>query len=119
MQDQAPATETAPVTTTEESKLTSYEEAGATYAGQLNYFRKLVRRKGMSSKKLARVFIAAAEFPLGETPRLLDEEERFMFQLFHAVQNSKNIFLEELMKKDNPPSAEGTASPDKKENTDG
>lgn len=82
---------------------TDYERAAATYAGQLNYFRKLVSRKGMSAKRITRVFIAAAEFPLGNTPRLLNDDERMMFQLFHAVQESKNIFLEELMKKNQPP----------------
>lgn len=78
---------------------TESEMAAAKYAGEMNHFRKIVSRKGMSANALARVLIAAAEFPLGTaTPKLKNREERFLFQLFHVVQASKNEFLEHLVK---------------------
>jgi hypothetical protein len=88
--------ETAVTEEKNEQQIDPLESAAMQFTNLLPYVKKFSATT--STKGLARVLHAVAEFPLGnDKPRLLNENERMLFSIMQEIQQHKSVLLQSYM----------------------
>lgn len=94
-------------TPVEEKKVSEAENAAQRFTELLPYVKKIASA-AEGKKSLIRVLHALAEFPLGaQVPRLLNDNERQLFQVMSELSSAKTMILNEFIKTQ-PPKAAAT-----------
>ncbi len=91
------------------------EQAATRFEALLPYVKKIALA-AEGKKSLVRVLHALAEFPLGATmPRLLNDNERQLFQIMQELNQYKTAIIQEVIKQSPPKPAENPTEGTKNE----
>lgn len=94
-----------PAVTEAAKEVSAAEEAAMQFTQLLPYVKKIASAAD-GKKSLVRVMHALAEFPLGASvPRLLNNNERQLFQIMQELNGYKSTVLQEIIKNRVPPAA--------------
>lgn len=93
------------------------EQAARRFTGLLPYVKKIANA-AEGKKSLVRVLHALAEFPLGASvPRLLNDNERQLFQVMSELSAAKTVLLNSFMKQQQPPAPDEAGATSKEGST--